>query len=405
MMKEFNIGRHYKTKHEENYGIKKKKKKKKKVLNMVCCSSKGQKLSESAIKASYIVSLETAKTSRSFSEGAFLNNCMLKVSDAVCPDKKNVFANVSLSQNTIAERADDLAANLKDQLAEKASHFIAYSPAVNESTDITDTAQLTIFINSDLNVTEEHLDVAVMHGTTTANYPFQQVERCVTRIVGLTTDGAPAMCGVKLKRELSYKGHYAYQFVRKSHLVDALKYLQLNNKWYSAVILNSAWENTLVPVNSKHDSDVDGLGIWMTSLVDRYKNRPKGKEFNNMLNNLDSGIVNKLVKVSYTERLRELNLFTLEQRRLRGDLIQVFKIMKGVNHIKPEELFHISRDTCTRGHKWKLGYKAFKTENSRRFFTQRVVTIWNKLPNNVVDAENLGTFKNRLDRILGSLSY
>ncbi|MBN3302039.1 PLCZ1 phosphodiesterase, partial [Amia calva] len=63
---------------------------------------------------------------------------------------------------------------------------------------------------------------------------------------------------------------------------------------------------------------------------------------------------NSLKGMSYSERLRELNLFTLEQRRLSGDLIQVFKIMKGIDHIKPEELFQISRDTRTRGHKWKL---------------------------------------------------
>ncbi|MBN3299237.1 HARB1 nuclease, partial [Amia calva] len=55
--------------------------------------------------------------------------------------------------------------------------------------------------------------------------------------------------------------------------------------------------------------------------------------------------------MSYLERLRELNLFSLEQRRLLGDLIQVFKIMKGIDHIKPEELFQISRDTRTRGNK------------------------------------------------------
>ncbi|MBN3306953.1 ZBED5 protein, partial [Amia calva] len=105
------------------------------------------------------------------------------------------------------------------------------------------------------------------------------------------------------------------------------------------------------------------------------------------------------------ERLRELNLFTLEQRRQCGDLIQVFNIMKGIDHIKPEEFFQISRDTRTRGHKLKLGFKAFKTENKRHFFTQRGVTIWNKLPSDVAEAENMGTFKIRLDRILGSLSY
>ncbi|MBN3305559.1 HARB1 nuclease, partial [Amia calva] len=116
-------------------------------------------------------------------------------------------------------------------------------------------------------------------------------------------------------------------------------------------------------------------------------------------------LIPDLKGMSYSERLRELNLFTLEQRRLCGDLIQVFKIMKGINHIKPEELFQISRDTLTQGHIWKLGFDAFKMENTRHFFTQRVVTIWNRLPGDVAKAENLETFKNRLDRILGALGY
>ncbi|MBN3300541.1 ES8L1 protein, partial [Amia calva] len=61
--------------------------------------------SDAAIKTSYIIYQETAKTSRSFSEGGFLKNCMFKVSDVVCPDNRHLFAYVGLSRNT----------NLKDQ--------------------------------------------------------------------------------------------------------------------------------------------------------------------------------------------------------------------------------------------------------------------------------------------------
>ena len=66
--------------------------------------------------------------------------------------------------------------------------------------------------------------------------------------------------------------------------------------------------------------------------------------------------------MSYADRLKELNLFSLEQR-LRGDRIQAFKILKGIDNVDP------------RGHKWRLNKGAFRTENRRYFFTQRIQDI------------------------------
>lgn len=94
---------------------------------------------------------------------------MLKVCDAVCPDKRQLFSNMSLSRNTTAERVDQLSSNLKEQLVEKGNDFVAYSLAVDESTDITDIAQLSIFIrgvDSTMSITEEFLALRPMHGTT-----------------------------------------------------------------------------------------------------------------------------------------------------------------------------------------------------------------------------------------------
>ncbi|XP_078312804.1 uncharacterized protein LOC144619253 [Crassostrea virginica] len=47
---------------------------------------------------------------------------------------------------------------------------------------------------------------------------------------------------VKLKRRLSYKGYYEYQFVNPNHIKAALNYLKENNKWYENVEINSTWE-------------------------------------------------------------------------------------------------------------------------------------------------------------------
>ena len=62
------------------------------------------------------------------------------------PGEKHAFSNVSLSRKTIAERTCDLATNLHDQLMERGKDFVAFSFAVDESTDASDTAQLSVFI-------------------------------------------------------------------------------------------------------------------------------------------------------------------------------------------------------------------------------------------------------------------
>ena len=65
-----------------------------------------------AVKASFIVAEEIAHASKSYSEGAFLKQCMLKVCEQVCPDQIQTLKNVSLSRNTIADRVKELAENL-----------------------------------------------------------------------------------------------------------------------------------------------------------------------------------------------------------------------------------------------------------------------------------------------------
>uniref|UniRef100_G3Q0J7 SPIN-DOC-like zinc-finger domain-containing protein n=1 Tax=Gasterosteus aculeatus TaxID=69293 RepID=G3Q0J7_GASAC len=87
---------------------------------------------------------------------AGLRRCMMKAAELVCPEKRQAFANISLARNTIAERISELSADLDSQLKQRVKSFIAFSVAIDESTDVD-----------------------------------------WSRAVSLATDGAPAMVGKK----------------------------------------------------------------------------------------------------------------------------------------------------------------------------------------------------------------
>jgi hypothetical protein len=108
-------------------------------------------------------------------------------------------------------------------------------------------------------------------------------------------------------------------------------------------------------------------------------------------------MVRCISKLPYEDRLRRLNLFSLRYRRIRGDMIETFKILKGIEDVDSRQFFQLSGLKQLRGHSLKLYQKSNRTELSKNFFSQRVVPVWNRLPTYVVQASTVSEFKYRLD--------
>ena len=113
----------------------------------------------------------------------------------------------------------------------------------------------------------------------------------------------------------------------------------------------------------------------------------------------------------YEDKLKELGMTTLQRRRERGDMIQTWRILNGKDRVDPAKWFRLQEDqtregaTSTRRHQ---GYQALlprppsRLEVRRNFFSNRVVDMYNILPDSVKMASSVNGFKARLDEFLGT---
>ena len=115
-------------------------------------------------------------------------------------------------------------------------------------------------------------------------------------------------------------------------------------------------------------------------------------------------LVHGIKDLPYAERLSVLKLPSSKYRRLRNDMIQVYKHGHKEYNVVNDILV---RHTCerTRGNSLKLVKQRFKKEIRKNYFSLRVTNILNSLPNDIVMAKKLSIFKSRLDRMWSDLRY
>jgi len=96
--------------------------------------------------------------------------------------------------------------------------------------------------------------------------------------------------------------------------------------------------------------------------------------------------------LSYDERLKQLNMYSLEHHRLYFDLLWCYKLLFGLVRVNQDDFFTL-RTSSTRGHPYKI-FKHFCNSSVRsNIFAERVINLWNNLPIERVDFSSLPGFK------------
>ena len=100
----------------------------------------------------------------------------------------------------------------------------------------------------------------------------------------------------------------------------------------------------------------------------------------------------------WSMRRKHFKIATLVYRRIRGDMIETFKILNNIYDSRVTNFLSKNNFSTTRGHNFKLFVQHANFNIRKWFFSIRIVDIWNRLPSNVVNASNVMCFEKRFDK-------
>ena len=189
--------------------------------------------------------------------------------------------------------------------------------------------------------------------------------------------------GVTIDNSLNFKLHIAQITAKANRMVGIIRrsFNFLNEKTFTMLFKslvrplleygNTVWS----PMHKSLEQDIENVQRRATKLIGSLK------------------------EMSYTERLKRLKLPSLEHRRVRGDMIQLYKYLHGHYSVqRPQFQLATNEERTLRGNSLKIKKNRFRLDIRGNFFSNRTVNMWNNLPNAIVTAPSLNAFKARIDK-------
>ena len=222
----------------------------------------------------------------------------------------------------------------------------------------------------------------VMHaGRNNPNKEYNMIKN--DTVCTVTTCNSEKDLGVIFDKELTFNNHIQTCINKANQMIGLIKrtFINIDNniftKLYKALVRpHLEYGNVIWHPKYKYQS----------MAVERVQRR--ATKFVKGCKNMD-----------YESRLMFLNLYSLKGRRIRGDLIEAYKIFNGLVDLSWHDLFETSQQSATRNSYGKIFIKRCNTNTRKNCFTNRVANYWNELPFEVKCAPSTNIFKNRLDNI------
>ena len=205
----------------------------------------------------------------------------------------------------------------------------------------------------------------------------------------LTTDTSEKDLGVTIDKELKFHQHIASAVKKASRMLGLVK--------ATFTCLDGITVPRLFTAMVRPHMEYGNV-IWSPRYISDCLELEK-------LQRRATKLVPSLRSLPYEERIQKLRLPSLIHRRRRGDMMQVYQIMSGIDRVDPSLLFTPADYQGTRGHSQKCQKQRSRLDLRHTFFSQRVVQDWKSLPEEVVSCNTLNCYKSRLDRFWRNEQY